>query len=93
GDPSLGFVGRPRSTEDRPANWRTNAMQAGRVARGLGLEPRGKRLAEIVADVDAADIARQLQPAGVDAAETGALSGNALKRGNPVASSAAAAVR
>ncbi|MFG0675873.1 PLxRFG domain-containing protein [Delftia sp. WSY_7] len=90
GDPSLGFVGQQR-TAARPANWRTNAMQAGRVARGLGLEPRGKRLAEIVADIDAADTARQLQPAGVDAAETGALSGNALKRENPVASSAAAA--
>ncbi|OWG18817.1 hypothetical protein KDK82_2297 [Delftia sp. K82] len=92
GDPSLGFVGQQRSAA-RPANWRTNAMQAGRVARGLGLEPRGKRLAEIVADIDAADAARQLQPAGVHAAETGALSGNALKRENPVASSAAVAAR
>lgn len=67
GDPSLGFVGRLRGAEDRPANWRANAMQAGRVARGLGLEPRGKRLAEIVADIDAADRARAARPA----AETG----------------------
>ncbi|MEJ8296125.1 PLxRFG domain-containing protein [Delftia tsuruhatensis] len=67
GDPSLGFVGRPRNGEDRPANWRTNAMQAGRVARSLGLKPRGKRLAEIVADIDAADGARAARPA----AETG----------------------
>jgi len=89
GDPSLGFVGQQRSTA-RPANWRTNAMQAGRVARGLGLEPRGKRLAQIVADIDAADTARQLQPAGVDAAEKGALSGNVLKRENPASSSKAA---
>ncbi|XJC72747.1 LPD5 domain-containing protein [Delftia tsuruhatensis] len=90
GDPSLGFVGQPRSAEERPANWRTNAMQAGRVARSLGLKPRGKRLAEIVADIDAADTARQLQPAGADAAETGALSGSALKREKPAASSAVA---
>jgi hypothetical protein len=66
GDPSLGFVGQQRSVA-RPANWRTNAMQAGRVARGLGLEPRGKRLAQIVADIDAADSARVARPA----AETG----------------------
>lgn len=66
GDPSLGFVGQQRSAA-RPANWRTNAMQAGRVARGLGLEPRGKRLAQIVADIDAADSARAARPA----AETG----------------------
>jgi hypothetical protein len=92
GDPSLGFVGQQRSAA-RPANWRTNAMQAGRVARGLGLEPRGKRLAEIVADIDAADTARQLQSAEVRASETGALNGNALKRENPVASSAAATAR
>lgn len=90
GDPSLGFVGRPRSAEDRPANWRTNAMQAGRVARGLGLEPRGKRLAQIVADIDAADTARQPEPAGLGAAETGALSDSALRRENPAASSAVA---
>lgn len=90
GDPSLGFVGQQRSADARPANWRTNAMQAGRVARGLGLEPRGKRLAEIVADIDVADAARQLQPAGVGAAETGALSGSDLKRENPAASSAVA---
>ncbi|BDE74071.1 PLxRFG domain-containing protein [Delftia lacustris] len=92
GDPSLGFVGQQRSAA-RPANWRTNAIQAGRVARGLGLEPRGKRLAEIVADIDAADTARQLQPAEVRAAETGALNRNALKRESPAARSAAATAR
>lgn len=92
GDPSLGFVGQQRSAA-RPANWRTNAMQAGRVARGLGLEPHGKRLAEIVADIDAADTARQLQPAEADAAETGALNRNALKRESPAARSAAATAR
>lgn len=86
GDPSLGFVGRSRSPDDRSADWRTNAMQAGRVARGLGLQPRGKRLAEIVADIDAADAARQLQPAVVGAAETGALGGSSLIRENPAAS-------
>jgi|GEM_PF-1530259 len=62
GDPSLGFVGQQRSAA-RPANWRTNAMQAGRVARGLGLEPRGKRLAQIVAEIDATDDARAARSA------------------------------
>jgi len=39
----------------RPARWRQNALQAKKVARSLGLNPDGKRLAEIVAEVDAFD--------------------------------------
>jgi len=58
GDPSLGFLIRPRGSDDRAANWRTNALQASRVARDLGLNPRGKRLAQIVADIDASEAAR-----------------------------------
>lgn len=41
----------------RAPNWRTNAMQANRVARGLGIETKGKRLAQVVAEIDAADSA------------------------------------
>lgn len=91
GDPSLGFVGQQRSADARPADWRTNAMQAGRVARGLGLEPRGKRLAEIVADIDAADsaqaarpeAARQPENTDVGATEAGAQARRGLKSEDP----------
>lgn len=56
GDESLGFVLRPRAGDQRAPNWRTNAMQANRIARGLGIETKGKRLAEVVAEIDAADV-------------------------------------
>lgn len=39
----------------RHPTWRQNAIQAGRVALALGLEPKGKRLAQIVAEIDARD--------------------------------------
>lgn len=39
----------------RPDNWRGNAIKAGKVARSLGLDPKGKRLKEIVAEIDAKD--------------------------------------
>ena len=58
GDESLGFVLRRRSTDQRAPNWRRNAMQANRVARGLGIETKGKRLAQVVAEIDAADAVR-----------------------------------
>lgn len=44
----------PTAAERHPT-WRKNAIQAGRVARALGLEPKGKRLAQIVAEIDARD--------------------------------------
>ncbi|CAN7366035.1 PLxRFG domain-containing protein [Acidovorax sp. LjRoot117] len=43
------------SGADRAPNWRTNAIQANRVARGLGIETKGKRLAQVVAEIDASD--------------------------------------
>lgn len=46
------------SVADRPAKWRTNAMQANQVARGMGIETKGKRLAQVVAEIDAADAVR-----------------------------------
>lgn len=45
----------------RPARWRQNALQAKKVARELGLNPDGKRLAEIVAEVDAFDARSNVQ--------------------------------
>ena len=44
----------PAAAERHPT-WRQNAIQAGRVARALGLAPKGKRLAQIVAEIDARD--------------------------------------
>lgn len=46
------------SIAERVAGWRSNALQASRVARGLGIDPRGKRLAQVVAEIDAADSAQ-----------------------------------
>lgn len=42
----------------RAPNWRTNAMQANRVARAMGLDTQGMRLAQVVAEIDAADAPR-----------------------------------
>ncbi len=51
----------------RAPNWRKNAMQANRVARAMGLDTKGKRLAQVVAEIDAADAQRvnMAQPAAV----------------------------
>ncbi|MDH0423664.1 hypothetical protein N7405_30245, partial [Delftia tsuruhatensis] len=57
GGPAPGPQGQAQA-EARPANWRSSALPAGRVARGLGIDPKGKRLAQILAEVDAADAAR-----------------------------------
>lgn len=40
---------------ERPKNWRTSMLGAAPVARGLGLSPKGKRLAQVVAEIDAAE--------------------------------------
>lgn len=64
GGPAPGPQGQAQAAAARPANWRSSALPAGRVARGLGIDPKGKRLAQILAEVDAADAARagQQQP-------------------------------
>jgi hypothetical protein len=64
GGPAPGSQGQAQAAAARPANWRSSALPAGRVARSLGLDPKGKRLAQILAEVDAADAARagQQQP-------------------------------
>lgn len=43
---------------NRAINWRSNALQANRVARDQGIDPKGKRLAQVVAEIDAADALR-----------------------------------
>lgn len=58
GGPAPGAQGQAQAAAARPANWRSSALPAGRVARGLGIDPKGKRLAQILAEVDAADAAR-----------------------------------
>jgi hypothetical protein len=64
GGPAPGSPGQAQAAAARPANWRSSALPAGRVARSLGIDPKGKRLAQILAEVDAADAARagQQQP-------------------------------
>lgn len=42
----------------RPDNWRTSMLRAGPVAKGLGIDTKGKRLAQVVAEIDAADAQR-----------------------------------
>ena len=58
GGPAPGSQGQAQAAAARPANWRSSALPAGRVARSLGIDPKGKRLAQILAEVDAADAAR-----------------------------------
>lgn len=68
GGAAPGAQGQAQAAAARPANWRSSALPAGRVARGLGIDPKGKRLAQILAEVDAADAARagQQQAGGAD---------------------------
>lgn len=64
GGPAPGAQGQAQAAAARPANWRSSSLPAGRVARSLGIDPKGKRLAQILQEVDAADAARagQQQP-------------------------------
>nr|WP_312375030.1 LPD38 domain-containing protein [Delftia acidovorans] len=69
GGPAPGAQGQAQAAAPRPANWRSSALPAGRVARSLGIDPKGKRLAQILAEIDAADAARSnpVSPATRDA--------------------------
>lgn len=40
---------------ERPEGWRTSMLKAGPAAKAMGIDPRGKRLAQVVAEIDAAD--------------------------------------
>ncbi|SFE18967.1 LPD5 domain-containing protein [Paracidovorax konjaci] len=63
GDPAPQMRGNPafEGQAERAPNWRTNALQAARVARSLDLDVRGMSLQRMVAAVDAADAARTRQ--------------------------------
>ena len=64
--------------ESRPRNWRTSMLGAVPVAKALGIEHKGKRLAQVVAEIDARDSernqllaqAQQAQAASENVAET-----------------------
>lgn len=43
------------AVEARNPTWRRNAMAANKVARGLGIDPKGKTLAQVVGEIDARD--------------------------------------
>ncbi|MBO9679565.1 MAG: hypothetical protein J7556_15085 [Acidovorax sp.] len=54
----------------RPSNWRTSMLGAGPVAKGLGIDTRGKRTAQVVAEIDALDAARTAANTGEGNAAT-----------------------
>lgn len=65
--PARGVNNASNATEpvaERAPNWRTNAMQANRIARGLGIETTGKRLVQVVAEIDAADVRSRMSNQG-----------------------------
>lgn len=49
---------------ERPSAWRTNALQARKVAKSLGIDAGGLRTPQIVAAIDARDAQVQPQPQG-----------------------------
>ena len=44
-----------KAVDARPQNWRTSMLKAGPVAQALGIDTKGKRLAQVVAEIDALD--------------------------------------
>ncbi|WPG35296.1 PLxRFG domain-containing protein [Variovorax sp. EBFNA2] len=54
----------PYDAAARPSAWRTNALQARKVAKSLGIDPNGLRTPQIVAAIDARDAQVQTQPQG-----------------------------
>lgn len=61
GQPGVGERPAADQAALRPDGWRTTAIKAGKVARSLGLDPKGKRLKEIVAEIDAVDEGTNVQ--------------------------------
>jgi len=57
----------PQTAVARPDGWRKSMLKAGPVAKAMGIETRGKRLAQVVAEIDAADAQRAgVQQDGAD---------------------------
>jgi hypothetical protein len=64
--PGAGEVQAPRV--ERPANWRGNFMQATQVAKNVGIPyVRGRKLADLLAMIDAKDKAEAVRPIGTEA--------------------------
>lgn len=47
----------PAPVNARPSNWRKNMISAAKVAKGMGIVAKGKKLVDLVAEIDAADAA------------------------------------
>lgn len=60
-----------QTVAQRAPNWRSNALQANRVARALGLDTKSKRLAQVVAEIDAADATARLESSAAVHQEAG----------------------
>jgi hypothetical protein len=72
----------------RPNGWRSNAIKAGKVAKQLGLDPKDKRLAQIVAEIDAKDGNVQDTPQGTagEATKAAPVEAREAEGGNAAAS-------
>lgn len=67
--PAEGDAMAPGAVTGRPRNWRTNALQARKVAKSLGIEAGDMRTPQIVAAIDARDARVQLDEQGDGNAE------------------------
>lgn len=81
------------STLSRPERWRQNAIQAGKVARGLGLDPNGKRMAQIVSEIDEKDgnVQNAPQAANDGQAKAAPVEASTADRGDAAAAGAVSA--
>lgn len=64
---AAGTAPAPQAAVARPDGWRKSMLRAVPVAKGLGIDHKGKRLAQLVAEIDAADAQRAgVQQDGAD---------------------------
>ena len=75
--------GQSAAPAPRGANWRSNTIQAGRVARELGLNPQGKKLEQMVQEIDAFD-SQQNQAEAQDGTAPAAIKNVASEDANKV---------
>lgn len=53
----------PQTAVARPDGWRKSMLRAAPIARAMGIDPKGKRLAQVVAEIDARDTRTPAPPA------------------------------
>ena len=53
----------PQTAVARPDGWRKSMLRAAPIARAMGIDPKGKRLAQVVAEIDARDTQTPTTPA------------------------------